>query len=313
MKKKQRPSKWMTFYISPEWDGATVETILKQPLLISGRMINRLTRIKGIKLNGRIPWLKKPVKVGDHLQVAIRPYEKSDLKPQPVSFEIVFEDEDIMIIDKPAGIQVHPVRPSDQYTLVHGITYILQERGLDGVVRPVHRLDRDTSGLILIAKNAYMHQLLDRQLREKQITRRYLAMLNRPLSDTDGTIHQPIGKDPKHPYRRIVTPHGNLAITHYHILDQNSKGALLSIELETGRTHQIRAHFAHLGCPLIGDRLYGGDCSILTRQALHSAKISFTHPLSNELCTYISPLPHDLDQVCQTLQLKIPSKINEKN
>ncbi|SFI89301.1 RluA family pseudouridine synthase [Thermoflavimicrobium dichotomicum] len=307
MNHQGQPSKWISFRVTKEWEGQTVETILKQPLQISNRMINRLTRMKGIRLNGRTPWLKKQVKKGDRLQVAIRPREKAELPPRPVPLQIVYEDADLMVVDKPAGVLVHPVHPEDEHTLAHGITFIWKERGFEGIVRPVHRLDRYTSGLILIAKNAYMHQLLDRQLRQKQIERIYLALLGKPLPKEKGTIQEPIGKDPDHPTKRMVSPNGSPAITHYQVIEQNEHGSLITVRLETGRTHQIRVHFAHLGFPLIGDPLYGGDCTLISRQALHSAKLSFTHPLTGKIHTFTSPLPEDMNRVLSHLKIKQPS------
>ncbi|MFC7443238.1 RluA family pseudouridine synthase [Laceyella putida] len=302
---KQPPSysKWITFTISDEWANHTVEEVLKGPLLLSGRMLNRLTRGKGILLNGRAPYLKKKVKTGDQLKVAVRPQEKSELAPEPVPFELIYEDLDLMLVNKPAGVAVHPVRPTDRGTLVHGILYHLQAHGGGGVVRPVHRLDRDTSGLILVAKNAYMHQLLDRQLREKSLKRGYLALIGATLPQVSGTISAPIGRDPQHPTRRRVTERGEPALTHYQVLNQSDRGALVQVQLETGRTHQIRVHFAHLGAPLIGDRLYGGPGLFMKRQALHSAELAFTHPLTGEMMRFTSPLPADMETARQQMGL----------
>lgn len=302
---KQSPShnKWITYTIDEEWANRTVEEVLKGPLLISGRMLNRLTRSKGILLNGRAPYLKKKVKTGDRLKVAVRPQEQSELTPEPVPFGLIYEDADLMVVDKPAGVAVHPVRPSDRGTLVHGILHHLTKQGGGGIVRPVHRLDRDTSGLILIAKNAYMHQLLDRQLREKKLERVYLALSGAPLPQASGTIVAPIGRDPHHPTRRQVTERGEPAVTHYRVLNHNDQATLARVELETGRTHQIRVHFAHIGAPLIGDRLYGGSCAHMKRQALHSAEMAFIHPLSGELMRFTSPFPADMAEAKQQLGL----------
>jgi 23S rRNA pseudouridine1911/1915/1917 synthase len=303
MAKQPRNNKWVSFQITSEWDGESVEIVLKKGLQISNRMLNRLTRSKGIKLNGRMPWLQKRVKKGDQLKVAIRPAEKSNLPPQPVPFEVLYEDTDLMVVEKPAGILVHPVHANQQRTLAHGIIYRWKQRGLDGIVRPVHRLDLHTSGLILIAKNSYMHQLLDHQLRQNKIKRTYLAILNKPFPNQKGIIDLPIGKSPNHPTKRIVTPDGLPARTHYQVLSQNKQGTLVSVQLETGRTHQIRVHFAHLGYPLIGDQLYGGELSFIQRQALHAYRLSFTHPLTGKACSFTSSLPQELEQILLQLEL----------
>jgi 23S rRNA pseudouridine1911/1915/1917 synthase len=300
---EQTFSPWIRYRVPEERVGQTVETVLKEALMISGRMINRLTRSRGIRLNGRSPWLSRPVKAGDELKVAVRPREHPDFPAFPVDFTILYEDRDLMVIDKPAGVNVHPTRDRETNTLVNGILHRWRERGADGIPRPVHRLDRWTSGLILVAKNAYMHQLLDRQLRNKQIRRCYLAITGKPLSDTSGTINEPIGRDPHHPLRRRVTPNGEPAVTHYRVLQQNDRAALVEAELETGRTHQIRVHFAHLGAPLLGDPLYGGETSIIRRQALHSTILTFLHPLTGKEMRFQSPFPDDLQTLSEALGL----------
>lgn len=296
---KKRYDEWITFTITPKWDQASVEEVLKGPLMVSNRMINRLTRRKGIRLNGRIPFLKKQVKIGDQIRIAIRPKEQSDLLPQPVPFEVIFEDLDLMVVNKPPGVLVHPVREKDTHTLAHGIIHYWKQQGTTGIVRPVHRLDQYTSGLILIAKNAYMHQLLDRQLRENKISRQYQAFIAHPLQNAEGTIHLPIGRDPHHPTRRMVKQTGDDAITHYRLLKQTSEIAFIQVELETGRTHQIRVHFAHLGHPLLGDRLYGGDQTWITRQALHSSSLSLIHPLTQQSLSFSAELPSDFTRIYQ--------------
>jgi len=303
MSLKPNHSAWIRCLIREEWQGKTVEEILRGPLMISGRMLNRLTRRKGIRLNGRMPWLKQKVKAGDLLKVAVRPHEKSELKPEPVAFGAVYEDLDLLVAVKPAGIAVHPVRPSDSKTLCHGIIHHFQKQGYEGVARPVHRLDRQTSGLILVAKNAYMHQLLDRQLREKKIEREYVALLSAPLVEQNGTIRLPIGRDPHHPTKRQVTPVGEPAITHYTVLKQNEQGALTRIWLETGKTHQIRVHFAHAGSPLHGDALYGGETKWIPRQALHACRLAFLHPLKQEWMEFRSEPPSDFRAAMEKLHL----------
>jgi tRNA pseudouridine32 synthase/23S rRNA pseudouridine746 synthase/23S rRNA pseudouridine1911/1915/1917 synthase len=300
---KQTYSPWIRYKVPEERMGQTVETVLKEALMISGRMINRLTRRRGILLNGRPPWLGRPVKAGDELKVAVRPREHPDFPATPVNFSVLYEDRDLMVIDKPAGVNVHPTREGENDTLVNGILYHWREQGEDGIPRPVHRLDRWTSGLILVAKNAYMHQLLDRQLRNKEIVRCYLAFTGKPLSDTTGTIDAPIGRDPHHPLRRRVTPDGEPAVTHYRVLRQYDRASLVEAELETGRTHQIRVHFAHLGAPLLGDSLYGGETSLIRRQALHAARLSFRHPLTGKEMSFHSPFPDDLRKLLETFGL----------
>lgn len=287
-------NKWVTLFIRSEWSGYTIERFLKENMLISNRMLNRLTRMKGIRYQGKTPFLQQKVKPDTYLEVALRPLEKSELLAQEVPFEIVYEELDFLVVNKPAGIKVHPTSPSDQKTLAHGIVYYQSQRGEEGIVRPVHRLDQDTSGLILIAKTAYMHQLLDRLLREKQIKRVYTALVEEPLTPKTGTIQIGISKDPKHPTRRVAKPRGDEAITHYRVIQQNEDAAWVQLELDTGRTHQIRVHLSYVGAPLAGDRLYGGHTYWIRRQALHASEIHFTHPLTGERLSFQANLPVDL-------------------
>ncbi|SDX03976.1 tRNA pseudouridine32 synthase / 23S rRNA pseudouridine746 synthase/23S rRNA pseudouridine1911/1915/1917 synthase [Marininema mesophilum] len=308
-------SKWITYTIPTEWNNHSVTDVLKGPLLLSNRMINRLTHMKGLRLNGKKTWLNKKLKEGDRLQVAVRPHETTELVGEPVPFTTVWEDPDLLIVDKPAGIQVHPVKKGETGTLAHGITQRWQEEGLEAKVRPVHRLDRHTSGLLLVAKSAYAHQLMDRELREKRIKRHYLAILSERFDKEvgeKGTIQAPIDREGNHPLRRCVKDSGERAVTHYQIIAHAADATLVHAELETGRTHQIRVHFAHLGHPLYGDTLYYGSKNYIRRQALHACQLSFTHPLTHEDIAVSTPLPKDLSQLANTLGLQIPTEFLDK-
>ncbi|PTM59883.1 RluA family pseudouridine synthase [Desmospora activa] len=299
-------NKWMTYIVPSEWNQRTVTEVLKGPLLLSNRMINRLTRSRGIRLNGSMPWLNRVLKTGDRLQVAVRPRERSDQEPEPIPVDVIYEDEDWMVVNKSAGIKVHPTQPAEGGTLTNGILYHWKEtHGMEGIVRPVHRLDRHTSGLLLVAKYAYAHQLMDRELREKRIRRIYWAVACGRMGEvgTTGTIDAPIAKEPNHPLRRRVDRGGDHAVTHYRVLDRSKKATLLQLELDTGRTHQIRVHLAHLGHPLAGDKLYGGSTAYIRRQALHAQQLHFTHPLKGEKMIFTSPLPQDLTDLLEKLGL----------
>jgi tRNA pseudouridine32 synthase/23S rRNA pseudouridine746 synthase/23S rRNA pseudouridine1911/1915/1917 synthase len=306
---KDRHNKWVTLKIKQEQAGMTIEEILKEVLMISNRMRNRLTRMNGIRLNGKNPYLKQKVKKGDRLKVAIRPWEEANLPAHPVPFSILYEDEDLMVVDKPAGVHVHPIASEDHHSLCNGITYHFQQQGFSGVPRPIHRLDRFTSGLILVAKNAYMHQLLDRLLRNREIKRYYLAICENRLPEPIGTIPLPITRAPHHPIKRMVHPDGDPAITHYQVLAENEEASLVLLRLETGRTHQIRVHLSHLGCPLIGDSLYGGKTESISRQALHAFSLSFTHPLTQQPLAFFSSLPEDLNSLLQVLHFPSSEQI----
>ncbi|WP_124726597.1 RluA family pseudouridine synthase [Staphylospora marina] len=301
--RKSSHNPWVTYRVPEHMTGVTVEEVLRGPLMVSRRLLNRLTRIKGIRLNGKPAWLAQKVKTGDRVQAALRPPETSPLSPEPVPLRVVYEDTDLMVIDKPAGVAVHPVRDTDRGTLVHGILHLWSSKGIRGTVRPVHRLDRFTSGLILIAKSGYMHQLLDRQLRNGHIHRAYLAVCDGKPEPAEGVIDAPIGRDPRHPTRRRITAGGDPATTRYRLVRQGERASLVEARPITGRTHQIRVHFAHLGAPLAGDRLYGGDTSAIRRQALHAFELAFTHPLTGEDLRFEAPLPEDMQHALVALGL----------
>ncbi|SMO84606.1 RluA family pseudouridine synthase [Melghirimyces algeriensis] len=301
-------NQWITYHVTDTWNHCTVESILKGPLLLSNRMINRLTRRRGVRLNGRTTWLKRTVKKGDRLQVAVRPREQADLMPEPVPFTVKYEDMDWMVVDKPAGIKVHPVHSDEKGTLAHGILHYWKSQGWEGKVRPIHRLDRHTSGVLMVAKSAYAHQLMDRELREKRLKRVYLAILQgapTPSLPLEGTIDAPIARQPGHSLKRCVSSKGDSAITHYRILDHNDQATLVQVELETGRTHQIRVHFAHFGLPLFGDSLYGGKSSLIGRQALHASELHFHHPFTEKDVKVISPPPDDFLQLARQLKFSL--------
>lgn len=292
---------WLQHTVSPEEAGRTVRDIATGPLGVSGRMMQRLTRSRGISLNHRPAQISRKVRAGD--VVAVRIGERPDaagssLEPVEMDLAIVHEDEDLLVIDKPPFLLVHPVAPHHTRTLAHGIAHHLRATGVATRVRPVHRLDRDTSGLILIAKSAYAHQHLDRQLRERSMRREYLGLVNGELADATGTVAAPIARRKDSPALREVRAGGETAVTRFRVVERLRRATLVALELETGRTHQIRVHMAHLGHPLLGDPQYGGPAVAgLRRQALHASRLDFTHPRTGEPTDVSSELPEDLATV----------------
>lgn len=315
---------WMEYCVTEEDAGMSVEQIVRQKLNVSGRMMQRLTRSKGILLNRKPPFLQRQVKAGD--QVAIRVVERQPKgQPQlersrrqvpesnassPVGrdraagqvpalplIELLYEDDHLLIANKPAGMIVHPIRQEQDGTLVHALSALFAQRGEPVSVHPVHRLDKDTSGAILLAKSSYGHQLADRLLREGGIHREYVAVVGGQLADGSGTIDAPIGRDPKHPTRRRVTTEGDAAVTHYEVMKRSPYVTMVRVWLETGRTHQIRVHFAHIEHPLTGDTLYGGARGLMRRQALHAESLTFHHPLLDQKLRCEAPLPADMQRL----------------
>jgi 23S rRNA pseudouridine1911/1915/1917 synthase len=300
---KSSDQRWIRHTVTAEEAGRTVEEVLTGTLEISRRMIQRLTRSKGIRLNGRAAFLARKVRAGDEVSARVASREETALAPVPMELAVVYEDADVLVVDKPPSLLVHPTSPSHRETLSHGVAHQFAERGLRARVRPVHRIDRDTSGLVLFAKSAFAHQHLDRQLREREVVREYLALVSGRVEGEGGEVDAPIGRHPRDPSLRAVSPEtGEPALTRFRVVERFAGASLLELELETGRTHQIRVHLAYLGHPLLGDLQYGGPrVAGLRRQALHAHRLRFRQPTSGETVTCEAPLPPDLERVRREL------------
>lgn len=231
---------------------------------------------------------------GDCLQVTWP--AQSALTPQALPLTVIYEDETLLIVDKPAGVMVHPTARKDEVTVANGVLHYYQSTNQPIAFHPVHRLDRQTSGLLLIAKNAHYHNCLLQQ-GIKNLHRTYLAVVSGCVKEDQGTITSPIARKPGSIIERMISPAGQTAVTEYLVIARTAEATLVQIRLLTGRTHQIRVHFSSLGHPLLGDDLYGGATDIIARQALHAAKLSFLHPIDNRIITVTSPLPADMKQL----------------
>ncbi|CAN5718509.1 RluA family pseudouridine synthase [soil metagenome] len=287
--------RWVQHTVSPDEAGMSVEELLVASLGVSRRMIQRLTRSQGIRLNRRSPRLAGRVKAGDTLSVRIAAKEESGLVPVEMMLRIVHEDADVLVVDKPPFLLVHPVNAKQRRTLAHGIAHHFAQTGVSARVRPLHRLDRDTSGLLVIAKTEFAHQHLDRQLRQGMLRREYLALVEGRLEGEGGLITAAIGRLAGSPHLRAVRQDGEPALTRYRVLACSDEMTMLELQLETGRTHQIRVHLAHLGHPVVGDRQYGArQQTPLRRQALHAHRIGFAHPMTGEIRAFEAEIPGDL-------------------
>lgn len=295
---------WLQHTVTPEEAGLTVREIATGALGVSGRMIQRLTRSRGISLNRKPAQLSRRVRAGDVIGVKIADTAASELVAVEMPLTIAHEDEDVLVIDKPPYLLVHPVAPHHTRTLAHGIAHHYSSIGLRAKVRPVHRLDRDTSGLILIAKSAYAHQHLDRQLRERSLRREYLALVSGELHAAAGVVDAPIARRKDQPALREVAQGGDPALTRYRLVERLRDASLVALELETGRTHQIRVHMTSLGHPLLGDSQYGGpEVPGLNRQALHASRLTFVQPRTEAPIELASELPPDLERIRERLRL----------
>lgn len=274
---------------------------LKEFLRKSGLSLTLRRRIKHngvITRNGaHINW-NEPVFNQDQITVSW-PLENK-LEPIPMNLAIAYEDSALLVIDKPSGIMVHPTARQDGMTIANGVLHYYRESGQSCDFHPVHRLDRQTSGLLLVAKNAYIHHLLSGQ-GIKHVQRSYQAIVTGQPHPLAGTIDAPIGRKPGSIIERMISPNGQEAVTDYQLISGSSAASLMQITLRTGRTHQIRVHFSHIGHPLLGDDLYGGCTDLMKRQALHAGQLAFNHPITNEPLIIHSPLPADMLSVLTVL------------
>ena len=287
--------RWLEHTVTAEEAGRTVQEVLTGPMQVSRRMIQKLTRAKGILLNRRNAFLGRKVKEGDVVAARVGVDEAGALEPVAMPLSIVHEDGDVLVVDKPPFVLVHPTTPEQRETLSHGVAHHLAARGVRAKVRPVHRIDRDTSGLVLFAKTALAHARLDPQAHPGALDRAYLALVDGTVEGDSGVVDAPIGRDPRNPQLRAMRPDGDPARTRWRVVERLPRATLLELELETGRTHQIRVHMLHLGHPVLGDRQYGrAGTSLIRRQALHAARLSFVHPATGERVTFQAPPPDDM-------------------
>lgn len=228
-----------------------------------------------------------------HLLLPAFPDEEPGCEPEWFPLDVLYEDDFVLVVNKPAGMPVHPNEPGQKGTLMHAVAAYYEAGGQRCRVRHIHRLDVETTGAVLYAKNEWSHLLLDEAMRQKLVRREYAALAEGKIEPPEGVIDLPIGRDRHHKSRRRVTRKGRQAVTRYTVAAQLKQAALLYLSLETGRTHQIRVHLSHLGHPLLGDVLYGGDTALISRQALHGERISFSHPITGETLSVKAPWPED--------------------
>ncbi|MDO4924137.1 MAG: RluA family pseudouridine synthase [Turicibacter sp.] len=296
--KVTRKGEHLIFMIEKKQANQTVREFLQQYHL-SRKKIHELYMDKSVKLNEEVANFNDVLQIGDQLAIPVFKEESIDFKPQKMKLDIVYEDDHLLIINKPAGLMVHPDQKDGMNTLVNAVAYYYQENQIHHRIRYIHRLDTDTSGGMIFAKHYLAHSLMDYWLSEKKIKRWYLALVSGRLKSKKGKINAPIGKDRHHGARRRVAKNGDEAVTLYQLKQQFKDYALVELELKTGRTHQIRVHMSYLGHPLLGDVLYGGPAKFgpLKRQALHSSRIEMKHPITQEPLKFEISLPSDMKKL----------------
>ncbi|MEF2851883.1 MAG: RluA family pseudouridine synthase [Lachnospiraceae bacterium] len=252
----------------------------------------------GLLRNGQPTFMTIALKNGDRIRVRL--LEKAEgseaIMPAPLPFEIVYEDEDLLVINKPADMPIHPSFQNHGNTLADALTWHYQQQGKEFVYRCINRLDRDTTGLLIVARHQLSASILSDMVRKREIHREYLAIVE-GIPPERGTISAPIGrKEGSAILREVNFETGEPARTHFTRLETRNGLSLVSLKLETGRTHQIRVHMGYIGCPLIGDYLYYPDHTRINRQALHSYRLSFLHPITGKALSFTAPLPEDMER-----------------
>lgn len=282
--------------ILPEEDGSTVRHILRAKLHFSSHAISRLTRVEnGIRVNGEHARTTYIVHSGDILSVETGDHRapKAAVTPGNWPLPIVWEDGHLLVVNKPAGMTAHASNFLPDTPTVAGA--LAWQRGTDFLFHPVNRLDKGTTGLMVVAKSGYVHDLLRRSLHTSHFRREYRAVCMGCPQPPRGTIDGPIGRDERSAVARMVRPDGSPAVSHYEVLAQKDGMSLVKLLPETGRTHQLRVHMASIGCPLAGDWLYGTeDLSLIPRPALHSYALTMTHPVTGEVLDLTAPIPEDM-------------------
>lgn len=289
----------LEFIVEKNDDGKILRRYLRETLEFSSRFIKKLTRKRGyLCINGRVVTVRYIVRTGDCLQIKIPEEKRSHtIQPELIPLRIIYEDDWILVIHKEAGMPSIPSAIHPSGTVANGLLAYYDKHNLPYTIHIVTRLDKDTSGLMLIAKHQYSHSLLSKMQKEKRIKRFYKAIVSGTIKMNTGTMNKRIRRKPNSIIEREVGIDGKKAITHFRVIERYDEYTYVSIRLETGRTHQIRVHFSDYGHPLLGDDLYGGNTTYLARQALHCAKLQFTHPITRESLTFQAKIPDQWKQL----------------
>ena len=301
--------------VPDEETGERIDSFLSGKTDFTRTRIQQLIKDKNITVNGKATKSSYKIEENDEIAIEVPEAETTEIKPENIKIDIVYEDSDIAVINKQAGLVVHPAHGHYSGTLVNAILYHIKDlSGINGEIRPgiVHRLDKDTSGLIVIAKNDKVHTVLTEMFQEKKIRKTYLAILKGKLNKSEGKIVTQIGRDKNDRKKMTVIDDitkGKNAITNYKVVSQNNLFTLVKVNIETGRTHQIRVHMRHLGYPILGDSVYGRKDNE-KRQMLHAYKLEFLHPVTGHQMEFTGEIPEDFQKALKKSDLKIDEIID---
>lgn len=270
---------------------------------LSGRLFRRLYKRKSIYVNGKFKRKNLSLKKGDIVSIYMED-ELNNIIPERIDLDIVYEDYDLLILNKGPNMVVHPTKSHQTGTLSNGISYYFNKAGIKKKIRFVNRLDMDTTGLLIVAKNPFAHQQMALQFENNDVEKKYLAIVEGRVDNDYGTIDAPIGREEEGSIRKIVTHEGQDSLTKYRVKERLKNITLMDIQIFTGRSHQIRVHMDYIGHPILGDTLYNEKSSYIDRQALHSYYLKARHPRTKEMMEFIADLPKDMEEILKSQREK---------
>ena len=279
-----------------------IKEVLKTKFEISDRLLLKLKKNNLIFLNGSVANIKEPINSNDMVEISLDYDEdNTNIVPVKMALKIVFEDDWLLILNKPAGYPIHPSMLHFEDSISNGVKYYFDSIKLHKKIRPVNRLDKDTSGIVIFAKNEYAQECLVRQMKQNEFVKEYIAVCCGKFDSLVGTVNAPISRKDGSIIERCVNQNGDYAVTHYDVVQSNSNMSVVHLRLDTGRTHQIRVHMSYLGHPIVGDTLYGTASDLINRQALHSSSVTFYHPVTKQRLSFTAPLFDDMNNLIKSM------------
>lgn len=288
-------------YINED-ENLTLKEVLLDKLNFSVRSLSKMKRYKTVKVNNKYIRPADKINKGDLIEVEIDE-DMADFKPQDLKLPILYDDFDIIMVNKPPFMVVHPTKSHFENTIANGVTHYVVEKDEKVKIRFVNRLDMNTSGLVIVAKNPYAQFVLSSDMKEDKVEKMYIAVVKGVVKEDFGTINEPIHRPTDDSIKRIVHEDGQRSVTHFEVVQRLKDATVLKLKLETGRTHQIRVHLNHIGYGIIGDELYGHvDENLINRQALHAFSLKFKQPRTREDLEFKAPLPKDMEELIEKLK-----------